>query len=167
MNTAFQVASLAESFAHKARQDARDRLRNDERRAVNFLDPAAEPLDIGDIRPLRRKTHTFKEPNLDDTPNDMKPLAKTVTFMPSQVGRPDQVSISYTATPFRLLWYDIQLTFAKLPSSMGVMKPWRLGKDADPFDEMYPSGRNLLSIGLHAILIVSQFVSLVMWGRCL
>jgi hypothetical protein len=154
MNTAFQAA-------HLAKQDVKHRLQEDERRAVNFLDPAAEPMDIGDIGPIRRKTPTFRQPNLhvDDAPDDIKPLGKTVTFMPSQVGRPDQVSISYTATPFRLLWYDIQLTLAKLPSSMGVMKPWRWGKDADPFDEMYPSGRNLLSIALHVILIVSQFVS--------
>ena len=152
MNSAF-------SAAHKAEQDAKHKLHEDKKRAHNFLDPAAEPMDIGEIAPLRQKRPTFVEPDLNTPHGNPKPIGKTVTFMPSQVGKPDQVSISYTATPFRLMWYDIQLILGKLPSTMGIMKPWRLGKDADPFDEMYPNGRNLLSIGLHVILIVTQFVS--------
>ena len=156
MNTALKAADLA----RKAEHDAKHRIHEDKKKAQNLLDPSAEPLDIGDIAPLRRKQPTFVEPDLEHAPSDLKPIGKTVTFMPSQVGNPDQVSISYTATPFRLMWYDIQLILGHLPSAMGVMRPWRLGKDADPFDEMDPNGRNLLSIGLHAILIVTQFVSI-------
>lgn len=161
MAVSLQAAELTSTLS-KAQRNARHRLDEDKRKAANFLDPAAEPLEIGDISPLRRKQPTFVKPDLHHAPGDIKPLSSTVTFMPSQVGKPDQVSISYTATPFRLLWYDIQLVLGKLPSTMGVMKPWRLGKDADPFDEMYPSGRNLLSIGIHAVLLVTQFVSFLL-----
>jgi hypothetical protein len=153
------MATALQAAARKAEQDAKTRLEIQKRIVNNILDPAADPLDMSEISPLRRKQPTFVEPNLQKSPDDIKPLAKTVTFMPSQVGKPDQVSISYTATPLRLMWYDIQLVLGKLPSTMGIMKPWRTGKDADPFDEMYPSGRNLMSIGIHAILIVTQLVS--------
>jgi len=152
-------SGLQNALLRKAQQEAMLKLREDRRKVHNVLDLEAEPMEIGDVTPVRRKQTTFVQPNLD-APDDIKPAAKTVTFMPSQIGKPDQVSISYTATPFRLLWYDIQLVLGKLPSTVGVMKPWRWGKDADPFDEMYPNGRNLLSITLHAILIITQFVSI-------
>lgn len=136
-----------------------------EHQQVNTMATAPQPAaceagtDDINISPLRRKQPTFVEPNLAKPPPNIKPLAKTVTFMPSQVGNPDQVSISYTATPLRLMWYDLQLVLGKLPSTMGIMRPWRMGKEADPFDEMYPSGRNLLSIAIHAVLVVTQLVS--------
>lgn len=146
------------NYIVRGQEYARRGVRDGGARAVNFFDPEAEPMDVGDMASLKRSQTTFVEPDLNQ-PRNLNPAARTVTFMPSQVGKPDQSSVSYTATPLKLLWYDIQLVLGKMPSMMGIMKPWRMGNDADPFDEMYPSGRNLLSIALHLFLLVTQFVS--------
>jgi len=149
MNTAFATANLA-------RNAIQDNAADTFHTTVNFVDPEAEPMSNGTMTNRLKPSATFKPPNANDAPAPLNPGARTVTFMPSQVGSPDQVSISYTATPVRLVWYDLQLVLGKLPSTMGIMRPWRIGRHADPFDEMYPNGRNLISIALHAILVVSQ-----------
>lgn len=126
------------------------------RAVVNFADVTAEPDDIGIMHNRLKPSMTLKPPSAEDTPAPMNPGARTVTFMPSQVGAPDQVSIAYTATPLRLLWYDLQLVLSKLPATTGILRPWRVGRNADPYDELYPSGTNLWCIALHTILIFTQ-----------
>jgi hypothetical protein len=87
-------------------------------------------------------------------------LKRTVTLVPSQIGGPDQVPVSYTSTPGRLLWYDCQLFISKLKNTFGVFLPLRFGKNADPFDELYPSVPNIMSVIIHSILFVIQTVFL-------
>jgi hypothetical protein len=150
---------LALNTAKKVEQDVQHHVVDANLKAVSFVDSEAEPLVVGGLASSKRPTLTFRDPGLEE-PAMLEPGARTVTFMPSQIGAPDQVSISYTATPFRLMRYDIQLILGKLSFAVGVMRPWRLGADADPYDEMYPNGRNLMSIGLHAILVAMQSVSM-------
>jgi hypothetical protein len=150
---------LALNTVKKAEQDVQHHVVHANLKAVSFVDSEAEPLAIGDLASSKRPALTFKDSDLEE-PAMLEAGARTVTFMPSQIGAPDQVLISYTAMPFPLMRYDIQLILGKLSFAVGVMRPWRLGADADPYDEMYPNGRNLISIGLHVILVVTQSVSM-------
>jgi hypothetical protein len=108
-----------------------------DQKAVHFLDPTADAPNMGDLISPLRPSLAFKDPELDE-PKLLNPGARTDTFMPSQVWWLNQVSISYTATQLRLLWYDFQLILGKLPATVGIMLPWRLGKTAYPYDEMLP-----------------------------
>jgi hypothetical protein len=95
----------------------------------------------------------------DPAPKNSR-LARTVTFVPSQIGGPTQVPISYTSTPGRLLWYDFRLFLSKISSTTGVFLPLRWGRNSEPYDELYPSLSNILSFGIHVLLAVMQLVFL-------
>ncbi|TID16928.1 hypothetical protein E6O75_ATG09694 [Venturia nashicola] len=96
-----------------------------------------------------------------------QPLHRSVTYVPSQIGAPSDSAITYTSNPLSLLWYDIKLFICKLPIAPGVIFPWRFGKDADPYDELYPSIENLSSVVLHAFLMWSQTIFFLSLPVCL
>lgn len=95
------------------------------------------------------------------------PLNRGVTYIPSQVGSPNDSAVSYTSNPISLLWYDIKLCISKLPAAAGIILPWRLGASADPFDELYPNPQNILSLVLHTFLIFTQAIFLVSIPLCI
>jgi hypothetical protein len=96
----------------------------------------------------------------------MSSLERTVTFVPSQIGGPTQVPVSYTSDPGRLLWYDCQLCLSKMTTAAGVFLPLRFGKNAHPYDELYPSVPNIISCVLHGILFVNQTIFLCTLPFC-
>ncbi|QDS68099.1 hypothetical protein FKW77_010123 [Venturia effusa] len=110
--------------------------------------------------PKKAKTATF-----DDTV--APPLNRRVTYIPSQVGAPNDSAVSYTANPLSLLWYDIKLCISKLPASLGIILPLRFGSDADPFDELYPNPHNIMSLLLHGFLMWTQGWFLISLPFCL
>jgi hypothetical protein len=79
-----------------------------------------------------------------------------ISFLPSQVGVPSQTPLSYTSDPRKLLLDDFALCFSRTNFIFGIFKPLRYGKEADSFDELYPSLVNLKAIVLHGILVVTQ-----------
>jgi hypothetical protein len=79
-----------------------------------------------------------------------------VSFLPSQIGAKSQTPLSYTSDPRKLLLGDFTLCYAKSNHIFGILKPFRFGKDADPFDELYPSRKNLQAIFLHTVLVFAQ-----------
>jgi hypothetical protein len=95
------------------------------------------------------------------------PLNRSVTYIPSQVGSPNDSAVSYTSNPFSLLWYDTKLCLSKLPASLGIILPWRIGSEADPFDELYPNLQNIISLTLHTFLIFTQAVFLISIPCCI
>jgi hypothetical protein len=94
------------------------------------------------------------------------PLNRSVTYIPSQVGSPNDSAVSYTSNPLSLLWYDVKLCLTKFPASIGIIMPWRMGADADPFDELYPNLQNIISLTLHTFLIFTQTIFLVSIPFC-
>jgi len=92
----------------------------------------------------------------------MNPIRKkSVSFLPSQIGDTLQTPQSYTANPLKLLLYDIHLCmWAKIGFLAGILKPIRYGKEADKFDELYPSLLNIKSVVIHTILFVAQSIFL-------
>jgi hypothetical protein len=94
------------------------------------------------------------------------PLNRSVTYIPSQVGSPNDSAVPYTSNPLSLLWYDIKLCITKIPASTGIILPWRLGASADPFDELYPNTQNIISLILHTFLIFTQAIFLVSIPLC-
>lgn len=113
-----------------------------------------------DDKPKKAKTTTY-----DDAV--APPLNRSVTYIPSQVGAPNDSAVSYTANPLSLLWYDIKLCVSKIPSSLGIILPCRFGSDADPFDELYPNPHNIISLVLHGFLIWTQAVFLISIPFCI
>ncbi|KAF2432871.1 hypothetical protein EJ08DRAFT_100039 [Tothia fuscella] len=106
------------------------------------------------LEQLRERDDTFAPS--DSTVARLEKLDRTVTFVPSQIGAADQVPVSYTSDPGRLLWYDLKLFASKLTKATGVFLPLRVGRDAQPYDELYPSVTNIWSCVLHTILGVNQ-----------
>lgn len=96
-----------------------------------------------------------------------RPLHRSVTYIPSQVGSPDDSSVNYTSNPLKLLWYDLKLSISKLPAAPGIIFPWRIGKYADPFDELYPNLGNIVCLSLHAFLIFTQVAFVISLPFCL
>lgn len=133
--------------------------------------PAAEPEPQPPVRTLTFAEDIKEQPKrAKTTTNDdvvAKPLNRSVTYIPSQVGAPDDSAVTYTSNPLSLLWYDIKLCISKLPASLGIILPWRIGRDADPFDELYPSPSNIKSLVLHGFLIVTQANFLLSLPFCL
>jgi hypothetical protein len=84
-----------------------------------------------------------------------------VAFVPSQIGAQSQTPLSYTSDPRKLLLGDFALYYSKLSYVFGIMRPLRLGNDADPFDELYPSWKNIKAIILHSILVVAQLAFII------
>ena len=80
----------------------------------------------------------------------------SVSFIPSQVGRKSQRSLPLNGRPHKLLMADFVLCFTKLGYIFGILNPWRWGSSADPFDELYPSYKNIKSILLHTIMVITQ-----------
>lgn len=128
----------------------------------------SQKADLGadpEPQPLTARTVTFAEDD-KETPKKARtatyddavapPLNRGVTYIPSQVGAPNDSAVSYTADPLSLFWYDIKLTISKLPASLGIILPMRFGADADPFDELYPNMHNIHSVVMHTFLIWTQ-----------
>lgn len=88
--------------------------------------------------------------------DERKPVGRTVTFVPTQLAGQSQVPVSYTSTPSRLFWYEIQLVISKAGKAAGVFLPLRYGKQSDPYDELYFSPENFIAVGLQSILAISQ-----------
>jgi hypothetical protein len=88
-------------------------------------------------------------------------MTESVRFLPSQLGNPTQTPIAYTGDPFKLLWSDFQLIVRWVTIMPGVMRPMRLGKQAQVWDELYPSVQNLFAVGLHLVLIPVQLMFLI------
>jgi hypothetical protein len=85
-----------------------------------------------------------------------------ISFIPSQKSTNTNFSsLSYTANPRKLLFADLRLCFGKWKFVPGIFFPWRLGKDADPYDELYPSLVNLKSILIHIVMFISQVLFLM------
>jgi hypothetical protein len=88
----------------------------------------------------------------------------TVSFLPSQIGERSQTPLSYTADPRQLLLADIVLCFQKLSFVFGILLPLQVGKNTDPYGELYPTWRNIKAVILHVVLVILQsafFVSLL------
>jgi hypothetical protein len=79
-----------------------------------------------------------------------------ISFLPSQIGDKSQSPLSWNSDPRKLLLDDFALCFTKKSFILGIFTPLRYGKEADPFDELYPSWVNLKAIALHSILVVAQ-----------
>jgi hypothetical protein len=86
----------------------------------------------------------------------------SVSFLPSQIGGQFQTPQSYTANPLKLLLYDLHLCLvAKISFVFGIIKPMRYGRQADVYDELYPSWPNIKSVVIHTILFVAQSIFLI------
>jgi hypothetical protein len=79
-----------------------------------------------------------------------------ISFIPSQVGTSKQTPLSYTDDPTKLFTADLGLCFSRWAFLLGIVSPFHMGKKADPFDELYPSGKNIQSVILHIILVITQ-----------
>jgi hypothetical protein len=85
-----------------------------------------------------------------------------ISFIPSQKStNTDFTSLSYTANPRKLLLADLRLCLGKWKFVPGIPLPWRLGKDADPYDELYPAWVNSKSVILHVIMGIGQLIFLL------
>jgi hypothetical protein len=85
----------------------------------------------------------------------------SVSFIPSQLPSHKQTPLPWTANPRKLLVADLWLCLSKITYVPGIFLPWRLGADASPWDELYPSLVNIKSIILHCILVIGQIAFLV------
>jgi len=90
-----------------------------------------------------------------------------VRFLPSQVGRSDQTPVPWTGDPFKLLWSYVLLLVRRWTTIPGIIMPLHLGKAANRFDELYPSGPNIVAILLHCLLLFTQTVFLMSLPFCL
>jgi hypothetical protein len=84
-----------------------------------------------------------------------------VSFIPSQLATWSQTPLPYTANPRKLLIADLLLCLRKAKFIPGIFLPLRIGKNASPWDELYPSLINLKSIILHVILVIGQTIFLI------
>jgi hypothetical protein len=116
-------------------------------RSVTFAEDNKEPQKVS-------RTTTFAD-------TAAPRLNRSVTYVPSLLSKPNESSISYTSDPLKLLWYDIKLCLGKITAAPGIIMPWRIGSEADPFDELYPNLQNIISLTIHTILIFTQTVFLV------
>lgn len=88
-------------------------------------------------------------------------MTESVRFLPSQLGKSDQTPIAYTGDPFKLLWSDFLLVCRVWSTVTGIMRPMRFGKQAEIWDELYPSPPNLFALCLHLLLVPTQLLFLL------
>ncbi|EDP56904.1 hypothetical protein AFUB_016260 [Aspergillus fumigatus A1163] len=84
----------------------------------------------------------------------------SVTYLPSQSRKKQDVPLPYTASPWKLLWADILLFLRSLWSLPGIilpLTPWNSGA----LDELYPSKENLWDIVVHVLLAIYQLIFLL------
>lgn len=84
-----------------------------------------------------------------------------ISFVPSQLATISQTSLTYQSDPRKLLVADLILFFRKISYLPGIFLPLRLGRDASPWDELYPSLTNLRSIIFHVFTSVAQIIFLL------
>ena len=75
---------------------------------------------------------------------------------PCEEGTP----LPYTASPLRLLWSDLVLFINKIWALPGIFLPLHLDSIC-PWDEFYPSFRNIFIVVIHIFLMVYQVAILV------
>jgi hypothetical protein len=80
----------------------------------------------------------------------------SVSFIPSQIGKKSQASLPLNDPPHKLLLADVILCSTKWAFLLGIIRPWRMGSSADPFDELYPSYKNIKSVIIHTIMVFTQ-----------
>jgi len=73
-------------------------------------------------------------------------------------GDDDVVPPAWTDNPLRLIWSDMRLFWANIGCLFGVMVPG----PADKLDELYLSPINMLTIAIHAFLVVYQLIYLAL-----
>ena len=119
------------------------------------------PLSPQGISPPQSKTLS--------TINQTTATMPSVSFIPSQVGSPDEIPLPYTASPLRLLASDIILVIHHLGSVVWLFSPlWPCKSGA--LDETYPSRQNIWCGVVHVVLVIAQLlflISLVVCVLCL
>ncbi|PKY09268.1 hypothetical protein P168DRAFT_324260 [Aspergillus campestris IBT 28561] len=89
----------------------------------------------------------------------------SVSFLPSQVGSPDETPLPYTSSPLRLLASDIVLVIHHLGSVQWLFSPlWPCKSGA--LDETYPSRQNIWCGVVHVVLVIAQLLFLVSLVVC-
>ncbi|KAF7589229.1 hypothetical protein BBP40_004571 [Aspergillus hancockii] len=74
--------------------------------------------------------------------------------------------LPYTASPLKLLWFDILLVLKSIWSLPGILfplTPW----NSDELDELYPSKENIMEIIVHVCLTLCQVTFLLSLLVCL